>query len=62
MRATPRTDPYVRDYLIRLLPWVSDEKALIGIRVKDSGFREPSLAEDLRSSPVPTAAALAATT
>ena len=32
----PRTDPYVKDYFIRLLPWVHDGKALR--QDKDEGF------------------------
>jgi hypothetical protein len=36
----PRTDPYVRNYLIRLLPRVDDDdKSLIGVRMQDLGFR-----------------------
>ncbi len=29
LRAAPRTDPYVKHYLIRLLPWGVDDKSLV---------------------------------
>jgi len=39
----PRTDPYVRNYLIRLLPWVRDREALAASRTpprpNDTEFR-----------------------
>src|SRR6266702_4568450 len=38
----PRTDPDEPDSSIRLLPWVSDGKALVGPGVKDARLGEPA--------------------
>lgn len=35
--STPRTDPYMKNYLIRLLPLVTDTKSLRWIRVFNCG-------------------------
>ena len=46
-----RTDPYVPDSGIRLLPWVFDGKALLRPRMKDSGRRQPGSRDLLDSVP-----------
>jgi hypothetical protein len=33
----PRTDPYEKNYFIRLLPWVTDAKPLMRIGLLDFG-------------------------
>lgn len=47
----PRTAPYVPDSSIRLLPWVSDGKALVRSRMKDSGRRQPRISKFRHSLP-----------
>jgi hypothetical protein len=54
LRAAPRTDPYVWNYLIRLLPWVFGVKALVEIRVQNLGAGQPTV--DHRFEVVPLAA------
>ena len=45
MLAAARTDPCVRRYRIRFLPWVFGEKANTWVRVYQSRKRDPSLKE-----------------
>jgi hypothetical protein len=56
---TPRTDPYVRDYLTRLLPRVGDDQPLVGIRMKDFGFGKPPPRQTSKSLSFPYSAFLA---
>ena len=52
MLTAPRTDPYERDYRIRLLPWMSRVEANHGIGVQDSGLGQPPRADLVEVSPV----------
>jgi hypothetical protein len=49
--AQPRTDPYVRNYLIRLLPRMSDGEAHAGIRVKNAGTGQPPIQSGIEALP-----------
>src|SRR5260370_33187726 len=49
--AAPRTDPYVPDSGIRLLPRVSDGKALLRPRKKDFRLRKPVISDLLDPLP-----------
>src|SRR5260370_15804703 len=49
--AAPRTDPYVPDSGIRLLPRVSDGKALLRRRKKDFRLRKPVISDLLDPLP-----------
>ena len=43
MRPAPRTDPYVRNYLIRLLPWIG-RTGVSACRILFAAFDQPGLA------------------
>ena len=51
MPRAPRTDPYVRNYLIRLLPRVLGVEAIVGIRMQDPGSWKPAI--DVSTEPSP---------
>ena len=51
MLTAPRTDPYVRHYRIRLLPWMRGAKRLLGIRMQQPWDWNPAIKE--RSVPLP---------
>src|SRR5208337_2074642 len=48
----PRTDPYVQNCCIRLLPWMNGVEAHIRMRMQDLGTRNPSI--DQRPEPLPS--------
>src|SRR5262249_43823664 len=50
-QAQPRTDPYVQNCCIRLLPRIPGVEAQVGMRVKDFGTRNPAI--DQRPEPLP---------
>ena len=59
MPGAPRTDPYVKDYFIRLLPWVADDQSLVGIRMENPGVGKPAPRQTANPFPGPSASFLA---
>ena len=59
MPGAPRTDPYVKDYFIRLLPWVCDGKAHGRIRMEDLRLGDPAPRQTVKPLPGPDPAFLA---
>src|SRR5690625_1611266 len=55
-RVPPRSDPYVRNYLIRLLPRVFGVKANIRIWVDDAGSGKPFALQAIEAFPRPALA------
>src|SRR2546427_1591126 len=49
--AAPRTDPYVQDCCIRLLPWMDGVKAHVRMRMQNPGARKPAPNETKKPSP-----------
>jgi len=47
----PRTDPYVQNYRIRLLPWVSGVEAPTRMQMQNADTREPTIRELAKASP-----------
>ena len=56
----PRTDPYVQDYCIRLLPWIQTSEPHVGIRMQDFRRRKPAFAQHAELGPGQVPGALAA--
>src|SRR5436190_23589746 len=47
----PRTDPYVQDCCIRLLPWMHSVEAYVRMRVHDAGAGDPRIDESQKPHP-----------